>query len=110
MRLELLIRDIVDTTIRESLFRIQKYLNDGGFSDRITAAYARDSLVIGGSDKSPTNASVALELKSTAKAFLVSRMTTTQRDTLNAVNGMIIYNETTNKFQGYENGAWANLI
>ena len=36
--------------------------------------------------------------------------TTTERDALTAANGMVIYNTTTNKFQGYENGAWANLI
>ena len=36
--------------------------------------------------------------------------TTTQRDALTAANGMVIYNSTDNKFQGYENGAWANLI
>ena len=36
--------------------------------------------------------------------------TTTQRNALTAVNGMIIYNTTDNKFQGYENGGWANLI
>jgi len=27
-----------------------------------------------------------------------------------AVNGDIVYNSTVNKFQGYENGAWGNLI
>jgi len=27
-----------------------------------------------------------------------------------ATNGMIVYNSTTNKFQGRENGAWVNLI
>lgn len=36
--------------------------------------------------------------------------TTTERDGLTAANGMVIYNTTLNKFQGYENGAWANLI
>ena len=37
-------------------------------------------------------------------------LTTTQRDALTAANGMVIYNSTLNKFQGYENGTWANLI
>lgn len=27
-----------------------------------------------------------------------------------ATNGEIYYNTTTNKFRGYENGAWANLV
>ena len=40
----------------------------------------------------------------------LGNMTTTERDALTAANGMIIYNTTDNKFQGYENGAWANLI
>ena len=37
-------------------------------------------------------------------------LTTVQRDALTAANGMVIYNSTDNKFQGYENGAWVNLI
>ena len=37
-------------------------------------------------------------------------LTTTQRNALTAANGMVIYNTTDNKFQGYENGSWANLI
>jgi hypothetical protein len=37
-------------------------------------------------------------------------MDTTARDALTGANGMIIYNTTDNKFQGYENGSWANLI
>ena len=40
----------------------------------------------------------------------ISSMTTTVRDSVTASNGMICYNTTTNKFQGYENGAWVNLI
>ena len=47
---------------------------------------------------------------STAKTTLLPTMTTAQRDALTAANGMIIYNTTTGKFQGYEAGAWTNLI
>jgi hypothetical protein len=48
----------------------------------------------------------ALDVNSTSGAFIVPRMTETQRDALTAVNGMIIYNTTTNQFNFYENGAW----
>ena len=37
-------------------------------------------------------------------------LTTAERDALTAVNGMVIYNTTLNKFQGYENTAWVNLV
>jgi len=41
----------------------------------------------------------------------VPRITTDQRNSLqNVINGQLIYNTSTNKFQGYENGAWTNLI
>ena len=43
-------------------------------------------------------------------AMLLGNLTTTERNALTAANGMVIYNTTDNKFQGYENGAWANLI
>jgi hypothetical protein len=43
--------------------------------------------------------------------MFVPRLTTDQRNSLqNVINGQLIYNTSTNKFQGYENGAWANLI
>jgi hypothetical protein len=35
--------------------------------------------------------------------------TTTERDAITAVNGMMIYNSTVHKFQGYANGAWVDL-
>jgi hypothetical protein len=53
-----------------------------------------------------TNPQGALDVSSTTGAFIVPRMTTTQRDALTAVNGMIIYNTTNNKFNFYENGVW----
>jgi hypothetical protein len=47
----------------------------------------------------------------TQNGIFVPRITTAQRDLLiNVVNGQLIYNTSTNKFQGYENGAWVNLV
>ena len=42
--------------------------------------------------------------------FRLASLTTVERDALTAVNGDLIYNSTLNKFQGFENGAWVNLI
>lgn len=39
----------------------------------------------------------------------VGRLTTTQRDALTASNGMLIYNTTDQRFQGYQNGGWVSL-
>lgn len=46
---------------------------------------------------------------SSGAAMLLPRMTTTVRDAMTSVNGMIIYNTTTATFQGYEAGAWNNF-
>ncbi len=54
--------------------------------------------------------SAALQIDSTVGAVLIPRMTSTQRDALTPVNGMILYNSTTDKFQGYQAGSWQNLI
>lgn len=49
----------------------------------------------------------------TQNGIFVPRLTTAERDALqNVVGGQMIYNTTTNKFQGYEGSplAWVNLI
>jgi flagellar motor component MotA len=47
----------------------------------------------------------------TQYGIFVPKLTTDQRNTIQAPqNGQIIYNTTLNKFQGYENNAWANFI
>ncbi len=55
------------------------------------------------------DASAALEIDATDGGLLLPRMSTTQRNTITATNGLIIYNTTTNKFQGYAGGAWTDL-
>lgn len=42
--------------------------------------------------------------------FIVDRLTTTQKNALTATNGMVVYDITLNKFQGYQDGSWQNLI
>ena len=46
----------------------------------------------------------------TSSPLRMASFTTAERDAIVAQDGDIIYNTTDNKFQGYENGAWANLI
>ena len=43
-------------------------------------------------------------------SLYIPRMTTDVKNALTAVNGMVVYDTTLNKFQGYENGAWTSLI
>jgi len=52
------------------------------------------------------NPAGALDVSSTTGALIVPRMTTAQRNALTPVNGMILYNTSTNQFNFYENGAW----
>ncbi len=58
----------------------------------------------------PTTNSALLEVNSTTGAFLVSRMSTTQKNALPVpANGMILYDNTLQSFQFRVNGAWSNL-
>jgi hypothetical protein len=88
---------------------------DGGLLARLAAAEVvagiwkfRAGLVVG--DTSALTASVTLEVAGTTGAFLLPRLTTTQKNALTPVNGMMLYDVTLNKAQLYESGAWMNLV
>ena len=44
-----------------------------------------------------------------AKFIQFGSYTTTQRNAISAANGMVVYNSTTNKFQGHAGGSWVDL-
>jgi len=66
-------------------------------------------LAIGTSSKKVANGSVALEIGGTTSAFVSSVLTTTQRNALTVVKGMIVFNDTTSKFQGYDGSTWQDF-
>lgn len=55
------------------------------------------------------NSSVGFEIGGVTKSFLNARMTTLERDALTALNGMQIYNTTTDKLQVFAAGVWTDL-
>ena len=80
------------------------YDNTGNFSiPNIMVWTSTGRLSIGSGDAPGAKLDVAGEV-------LLGRLTEAQRDALTPVNGMILYNTTANKFQGFENGFWVNLI
>ena len=84
-----------DGTASAPSLKFMEFTSDGRLS--INSQTANATLDVNG------NAKIGTEL-------LLGSMTTTQRDALTAANGMVIYNSSTNKFQGYENGNWVNLV
>jgi len=82
----------------------------------VTGTVTADKFVATGTETPEISASANLNLTAgnavviTGSPLRMASFTTTERDALAAQNGDVIYNTTDNKFQGYENGAWANLI
>ena len=53
------------------------------------------------------NLSALVDITSTTKGFLPPRMTTVQRDAIaSPAAGLVVYNSTTNKHQGYNGSTW----
>lgn len=68
--------------------------------------------IVVGADAAPSGVSVGLEVNSVLLAFLASRMTTVQKNALTAIKGMIVYDTTTDTFEGFQGagaGAWAPM-
>jgi hypothetical protein len=83
-------------SLRESLTVVGDLIGSV-FSDNSTR-------IIDGTDGSITAGSIA------ADSFVqFGSLTSSERNALTAVNGMVIYNTTYNRFEGYQNGAWINL-
>ena len=51
----------------------------------------------------------SIAVTGTAGTVKLPSLTSTQRDSLTAAVGMLIYNSTTSKIQAYANGAWGNI-
>jgi hypothetical protein len=85
-------------------------------SDTVTATTVTADNFVSSSIGTPTLESATnIELKAAGTVILsqgpirMAIFTTAERDALLSQNGDMIYNSTTNKFQGYANGAWVDL-
>lgn len=81
---------------------------NSGVNTSTAALAVRDDSKVGIGTNS-VDSGATLEVDGTTGGILFPRLTTTQRDALTPVNGLMIYNTTTSKFQGYAGGAWVDL-
>ena len=79
---------------------------NGIFTGTVTASSFKGSIV---TDDSTTFVDAINGTISASGYIQFGSYTTIERDLLNAVNGMVIYNSTTDRFQGYQNNVWINL-
>jgi|TARA_R110002020_G_scaffold102076_2_gene239971 hypothetical protein len=106
----------VDINVDETQFTTTFYSNDGTLGGARTVNM--NSLALGFTNASAgvaigsatANAVAILDLTSTTEGFLPPRMTTTQRDAIAALAGLVIYNSTTNKLQCHNGTTWNDLF
>jgi len=95
----------------DSNIRTAGYLRVGTVGSAPTNVTAGDLTAIRGiiGTDEALGASVLLDLNSTTKALLLSRMTTAQKAALTGVAGMVLYDSTLGQFHAYD-GAWKQVI
>jgi nitrous oxidase accessory protein NosD len=71
----------------------------------------RGPLAVGGAtvDTAPAT-SASVDLQHTDRALILNRVTTTQRNALTAVEGMVVYNTTTDQVETYADSAWRHVV
>lgn len=81
-----------------------------GLGMQIATSNAAEDLYLSSADDISITHTGDVLMNSTTGALILPRMTTTQRDALTPVAGMVIYNTTTATFQGYGTaGTWNDL-
>lgn len=71
--------------------------------------YFKSSIAIDTTSFKVSNASVGLEIGGTTKAFRASNLTTTQKNALTALSGMVVFDTTLNQLSYYNGTVWVNL-
>ena len=72
-------------------------------------SYMLGGLLVGEDADLLSNESCGLEINSTSKALVVSRMTETERNALNEIDGMVVYNTTSETLQVHSASSWSSL-
>lgn len=68
-----------------------------------------ESMAVGTGSQKVTNASVAIELGGTTRAFVNLNVTTTQKNALTALPGMQVFDTTLNQLSYYNGTVWVNI-
>lgn len=68
-----------------------------------------ESLAVGTATEKVTNASVAIELGGTTRAFVNLNVTTAEKNALTALPGMQVFDTTLSKLSYYDGTVWVNL-
>lgn len=98
------------------LFSFQRVATNGasinaGQNNELFLSNIANGRVIIGTDLQGSASSALLHLRSTTRGFLLSRMTTTERNAISTpANGLQVYNTTTNTIDLYQSAAWQQLL
>lgn len=77
--------------------------------------FAGNTIAVSNTSPIVISSGSSIQLNTTTRVEVINNpikmanLTTTQRDALSASNGDIIYNTSSNKFQGYASGSWVDL-